>query len=810
MKHTRIFVFISFILLLIPGMLQTSLGQEKLVINDLEYFEMPGLNVMVFDDYYPVGRQSGITIIQNGERVAANGDIRLAGIRATISDLDKAAKKVDRASGTIQAQVNHPVIPFKYNVIVKASGSKINVTADLDQPLPPELEGKAWFQIELFPAILFGKSWNMDNQTGFFPTDSYGPMIGNELKPYAVGKVLTVAPETEAQRLTIRALKGDLVLTDGRIDSKARWFIVQTAIPSGQTKGVVEWEIEAVPLKDYVDKPVIHISQVGYLPAEPKRVVVELDKRTTNVESVEIFRISPDGSRTLAFSSTPPLWGKFLRYNYVVCDFTELSDPGIYVVKYGDVSSNHFKVGDDIYERYVWQPTLEYFLPVQMCHMRVEQGSRVWHDWCHLDDALMAPTNHIHFDGYRQGPETFVDFKHPQHVPELDRGGWHDAGDYDLRVESQAVTTWRLARMYELFNIDLDVTTIDQQNRVAVIHRPDGIPDALQQAEHGIYTILGGYKGLGGRLYRGIISSTTKQYGLLGDGSAMTDNLIYDRDLPSGAKTAYNSSLMDDRWVFTEDHPRHELVTSASLAATSRVLRDWRPETAAECLKTAEEIFEVSGKKDMVNEYVAAAAELYITTKNKKYLDAIISKKDYILSNMKGSAWAVGMVYEDISDQAFRREMDKAVRNLAVQLDKENESTPFGVPFKPNVWGDGWTIQSQAVQHYFLVKGFPGVFKPDRIFNAAQFMMGCHPGSNTASFASGVGTKSLTEAYGVNRADLSYIPGGVASGTAIIRPDFPEMKDEWSFLWQQTEYVLGGGGTNFMFIVLATEELLRK
>ncbi|HCU20699.1 MAG TPA: hypothetical protein DF818_15760, partial [Bacteroidales bacterium] len=73
-----------------------------------------------------------------------------------------------------------------------------------------------------------------------------------------------------------------------------------------------------------------------------------------------------------------------------------------------------------------------------------------------------------------------------------------------------------------------------------------------------------------------------------------------------------------------------------------------------------------------------------------------------------------------------------------------------------------------------------------------------------------VGVKSLTAAYGVNRADLSYIPGGVASGTAIIRPDFPELKDNWPFLWQQTEYVMGGGETDFMFLVLAANKLLGK
>jgi hypothetical protein len=634
-------------------------------------------------------------------------------------------------------------------------------------------------------------------------------MTGSDLQPYAEGRVLVIAPETETQRLKITALKGKVQLVDDRKDRKASWFIVRSELPAGQTKEVVSWEIDATPMKGYTYTPVIHISQVGYLPAESKRAVIETDKRTTSFAASEIIKVNADGSQTRVLSAPAVEWGRFLKYNYAVCDFTGLKEPGVYFIQYGEVKSNLFRISEDIYDRYVWQPTLEYFLPVQMCHMRIEQGSRVWHDWCHLDDAIMAPTDLIHFDGYRQGSQTFTDFKHPQHVPYLDRGGWHDAGDYDLRIESQAVTTIRLAWMYELFNMDLDVTTVDQQSRIVTIHKPDGIPDALQQVEHGVYTILGGYKGLG-RLYRGMINPTRKQYSLTGDASAQTDNLIYSRDLPEGARTAYQSSVMDDNWVFTEDNARHEFTGIASLAASARVLKKWRPETAAECLDAAEKLFDITCQKDMVNERIAAAAELFITTGKSKYLDAIISQKDYILSHMDGTAWAVGRVYKDISDPAFRKDIDKAVKELSAELEKENASTPFGVPYKPAIWGDGWKIQAAGVRHYFLVMGFPGLFKPDRIFNAMQFVLGCHPGKNTASFDSGVGTKSLTAAYGVNRADLSYIPGGVASGTALIRPDFPELKDNWSFLWQQTEYVMGGGETDFMFLVLATNQMLKK
>ncbi len=95
------------------------------------------------------------------------------------------------------------------------------------------------------------------------------------------------------------------------------------------------------------------------------------------------------------------------------------------------------------------------------------------------------------------------------------------------------------------------------------------------------------------------------------------------------------------------------------------------------------------------------------------------------------------------------------------------------------------------------------------MLHAMNFILGCHPGTNTASFASGVGSRSITTAYVFNRADWSYILGGIVSGTALIRPDFPELLT-WPFLWQQTEYVLGGGTTDYLFLILAANHILNK
>lgn len=153
-------------------------------------------------------------------------------------------------------------------------------------------------------------------------------------------------------------------------------------------------------------------------------------------------------------------------------------------------------------------------------------------------------------------------------------------------------------------------------------------------------------------------------------------------------------------------------------------------------------------------------------------------------------------------------DFENALKNVPAGIRRQADATPYGVPYQPSIWGAGWDIQSFGYQQYFLVSEYPEIFDVKPMLSALNFVLGCHPGSNQASFASGVGAQSATVGYGLNRADWSYIPGGVISGTAMIRPDFPELLT-WPYLWQQTEYVLGGGSSHYMFLVLAAQQLCK-
>ena len=802
----------------------------SLALNELEYLEMPGLNVMLAQDYYPEGHQGGVSIIQNGRRVASNGDLRLDAAPGQWQAVPKVGPRtVDRRTQEISVRmeypdparngkgynpISYPDLRLSYTVRVVPAGRSFRIIVDLDQPLPEAWVGRVGFNLELFPGALFGRTYSLDGQSGIFPRQPDGPGFRDadqqyEITPLASGRRLMIASEVEEQRMGITAVAGgNLQLIDGRGQHTDGWFIVRAPVPRGAVKNAIEWLVSPNAIPDWKAQPVVQVSQVGYHPRQRKVAVIETDPHDERRLTASLWRISEGGGLEKVFEAPPADWGRFLRYHYLQFDFTAVTAPGMYVVQYGGSRTSPFQIGPDVFKRHVWQPTLEYFLPIQMCHMRVNDRYQVWHGACHLDDARMAPVNHIHFDGYAQGPSTLTTFQPGDHVPGLDRGGWHDAGDNDLRVESQSETIRGLALAYEEFHVDYDETTVDEENRVVELHRPDGRPDVLQQIEHGALSIVGGYRALG-RLYRGIIEPTLRQYVIEGDQVNATDNVVFDPKRPAAAAPAVGlPGPADDRWVFTGEDPARDLQVAAGLAAGSRALKGFNDGLSRECLRIAEELWTVTREKEPIAR-VDPAVELLSATGDRKYGDFLVANTDLISARLGEVDWLAARSLALVRDEGYQRKIRGALKAYRAEVDRLAQGTPYGVPYEPDIWGAGWDIQQFGMHQYFLHVACPDIFPKDHLLDALNFMLGCHPGANTASFVSGVGAKSLTVAYGFNRADWTYIPGGIASGTALIRPDFPELL-EWPFLWQQTEYVLGGGTTDYMFLVLAADHLLGK
>ena len=281
---------------------------------------------------------------------------------------------------------------------------------------------------------------------------AYSPLRADEetAAPYAVGRVFTLAPEDPLLTLTVESLGADLRLMDGRVSHNNGWFVLTAPLTDGDAHAA-EWILTPHVVEGWRSAPTIQISQVGYLPRQVKAAVVQLDRRETERPDMTLWRLSRrEKEKVLTLPCQD--WGTFLRYRYLRFDFPSVTEPGLYQVTCTSAVSSVFRIAPDVFDRGVWQPVLEYFLPVQMCHMRVSEHYRVWHGRCHMDDARMAPVSWNHFDGYLQGPDTLTRFRSGECVPGLDCGGWHDAGDFDLRVESQAGEAYLLALTYEAFS----------------------------------------------------------------------------------------------------------------------------------------------------------------------------------------------------------------------------------------------------------------------------------------------------------------------------------------------------------------------
>ncbi|TEW69535.1 glycoside hydrolase [Mucilaginibacter phyllosphaerae] len=801
----------------------------QMVLNKLEYLEYQGVNVMLAHDFYPEGHQGGVGIIQNGQRVATNGDLRLEPTPGQWSPIPKVGKRViDKARGEVSVRMEYPnpeidrkgfnpiIYPdlkFAYHIRVLPAGKSFKIIIDLDKPLPDEWVGRVGFNIELFPGILYGRSYYMDKQFGIFTPQANGQMYKspygeNEVMPLATGKKLTVAPESDDQRMIIENLKdSNLQLLDGRAKHNNGWFVVRSLIAKGAAKNAIEWLVTPHAVDGWQSAPVVQVSQVGYHPAQQKIAVIELDRKDKKRPAVSLMRVAENGGMQAVLTAAPAEWGDFLRYHYLQFDFSRITSPGMYVVKYGAYQTAPFQISTAVFKNDVWQPTLAYFMPAQMCHMRINDKYRVWHGLCHMDDARMAPVDSNHFDGYISGHSTLTKFKPGDNVPFLNRGAWHDAGDFDLRVESQAETVHGLTLAYEAFGIRYDNTTIDQNNHVVEIQQPDGKPDILQQIEHGLLSITGGYQAMG-RFYRGIIEPSIRQYVLLGDAANITDNKPYITGAINTTPVLNQPAPADDRWVFTEDNPSRSLQTAAALAAASRVMIGYNDTLSVQCLQIAKQIWQNNAGVNPMQK-VALATELLITTKDSIYAAFLLANAPGIASNIEHTGWLVSRTMGLVNNPAYRDTITGAVKKLYAKIQQQGSKTPYGVPYEPSIWGAGWGIQNFGYRQYFLYASFPGIFTDEYMLHAINFILGCHPGANTSSFASGVGAKSMTTAYGFNRADLSYIPGGITSGTALIRPDFPELLN-WPYLWQQGEYVLGGGTTDYLFLVMAADHVLNK
>lgn len=822
---------------------------QKLVLIDLGYYETPGVNVFVYSNQYTGmfndEKNAGIEIIHHGVRTATGGAVRLQNtpeqwdLVPTVVD-----RKVNKETGTIEVTLRYADYSFDSRIIVSTKDNGVVISVYLDKPLPDKLEGKAGMNLEFIPSSYFRKTYLMDGKPGAFPlypasSTSIEPLSNKVLQyaghstfddrgknefivpgPLATGRTILMAPEDQEHFVKIEATDGELMLFDGRDLAQNGWFIVRSLIPAKKTGKVLEWYLEPHAIPAWKRVPVIQFSQVGYHPSQEKVAVIELDKNETPLSKASVYQVTSEGKQIEKYNAEVSQWGKYLRYNYLKFDFTSVKEPGVYFIKYGDQSTNTFIIGENVYEN-IWHPTMDVFFPVQMDHMMVNEGYRTWHGAPYLDDALQAPVNHQHFDGYKMDSVTDTKYKPYERIPGLDVGGWFDAGDFDIQTFSHVNVLLNLVDAWEKFKPERDVTFVDQANRFTDIHRPDGKPDILQQIEHGALNLVAQVENIGHPV-RGIIVPNLYQYHHLGDAMTETDNLPYNPNLQPYESDGKSSGTMDDRWVFTNRTPFLDYSTAGALAATSRALIEYDKALADECLAQAKRLWDENQNKSQKTNApdrqmfasfgeMNAALQLFITTRDgaysKRFTELLWPSLDRAMAG-RGGGMTAALQILPYMDNDYKMKLREYVLKYKTTIDGYAKENPYGVPITSRGWGGNSGIINFAITNYYAHNAYPDIIGSEYVFKGLNYIFGCHPYSNL-SFVSGVGMHTKEVAYGNNRADFSFIAGGVVPGLLLFQPDFLENKEDWPFFWGENEYVIDISAA-YVFLSKAVNDIVKQ
>ncbi len=813
---------------------------QDLRLNEREYFERQGVNVLVFSNPFTGGfndeKNSGIEIIHHGVRTIQGGAVRLNNTPEQWDLVPRmTSRRVDRESNTIEVALRYEDYDFDSRITVTAKGKAVEISVWLDKPVPEPLAGEAGLNLEFLPSQYWLKTFTMDGRLGRLPRyatsqtvtrpnsekprqfkgfrtyDDRGTGRFIDPLPLEKGHSISLATDDPERLISIHSDDAELLLFDGRMLAQNGWYVLRSILPKGKTGKVVTWTVEPHAIPGWIRQPNIGFSQVGYIPNQPKVAVIELDKADKPLSSAQLMRINGDGTTTQAFKGDIKSWGPFFKYNYVKFDFSQVTQPGVYYIQYGDTRTGDFLIDSHVYDK-ITDATTDVWVPIHMNHMYVNEGYRTWHGEPFKEGYLQAPESD-HFDLHRQGASTDTKYKPLELIPGLNIGGFFDAGDFDIETGSNISVVQNFIRTWELFKPQRDETFVNQQQRYVDLHRPDGVPDVLQFIEHGTLNLVAQAEQIG-HMASTLSNSILDNYHHLGDAASITDGLHYDPSLKPYEVSAdgKSSGTPDDMWAFTTRNPSLDFQAATMFAAASRALKGYNDNLAERALTQSKRLMEEAtelmknrparnGRANRNNGRgdLGTNLQLYAATKEQQYLDNFNGQIWNALDRNAINTMQTALDAVPYLDEAYKQRLRPYVERYAAYIDTLALQNPYGVPIGLGNWAGGGSVLSFGTTVCFAHRYFPDIIRRDVVFRTAEWLYGCHPYHNY-SFVAVVGAARPKQVfYGNNRADFSFIPGNVAPGLLFRQPDHFENFDDWPFLWGQNEGTIAGNTQYIIF-----------
>lgn len=567
----------------------------------------------------------------------------------------------------------------------------------------------------------------------------------------------------------------------------------------------------ALALQDTVSVPVwdsrIRLNQIGFYPGGTKIAIVLLQRQTTfslldarSRRRVYSGRLRPSGQ---AGGRNSPAW---------IADFSAFTRPGHYILNVdGAGCSFPFAIQPALFKP-LGKALLKAYYYQRASTALPEAYGGAWHRAAgHPDDQVI-----IHPSAAGPG--------RPAGTAIAAAGGWYDAGDYNKYMVNSGISTATLLSLYEDFPEQLKKISLN------IPESRNGVPDLLNEvlwnvrwmlkmqdpADGGVYHKLtnAGFDGMvmpeNARSPRYVVQKSTPAALDFAAVMAQTSRVVqaYSRELPGLSDSCLRAALK--AWAWARANP-------AVVYDQDRINRLYSPEITTGSYSD----------RDFSDEFIWAACELYVTTRQQQFYTAVPVFPDRQMplpswSNVRLLGYYTLARYRTALTGPAKYDFPALQQKLvhaAGELQKAASASPFQTSMghlKTDFsWGSNAVAANQGIlliQAYRL-SGNPAFLKA--ALSGLDYLLGRN-GTGYA-YVAGFGSKTpLFPHHRPSAADgiISPVPGFMVGGPNPGMQDgipLPSMLPEQAYTDQQAAYATNEVAINWnaaiAYLVQALEVL---
>jgi endoglucanase len=482
----------------------------------------------------------------------------------------------------------------------------------------------------------------------------------------------------------------------------------------------------------------IKLNQLGFPPAAAKIAVVpDGDARKFSIIKAGSSTVVQDGALGAA------QWSAEAGESVRLADFSSLKTPGRYQLRVeGLPDSLPFEISATAYQAVNAAAIKAYYLNRASITLDTKHAGIYARAAGHPDTQVL-----VHESAASAARPTGTVISSPK--------GWYDAGDYNKYIVNSGISTYTLLAAYE------DYPAFFQQQNLNIPESGNGKPDLLNEALWNLEWMLTMQDPNDGGVYH-------KLTNLRFDGMVMPDQATQPRYVVQKSTAAaldFAAVMATASRVYA---PFDKALSTKTLAA-AKAAWQWAQAHPRDYYNQPKDVSTGDyGDKDVSDEFAWAAAELYITTGDNAYYQAMhapdVQATVPTWSDVRTLAWlSLARHHKHLSAAADQKLIANRVTTLSQKLASDWKQSSYGITLQKGdyVWGSSAVVLNQAM---VLLHGY-------RLTGQREYLDAAQSGLDYVLGRNAVDTSFVT-GYGARSALHPHHRPSVADGIAAPVPGF--------------------------------------